>query len=492
VFLAEIRKREAARQLADVERNADAIRARCKTFSGFVREAWHVLEPTTRYIHSWHIEAICQHLEAVTDRRITRLLINVPPGSMKSLLVSVLWPAWEWGPKGLRSLRYLATAFNEGPVKRDTRKSRDLILSAWYQALWPEVRLVRTGETSFANSDTGTREGVAFNSLTSQRGDRLIIDDPHSIKTAESETEREGVTRGFREGALNRLNNQAESAIVIIMQRLHEKDISGVILALKMPFVHLRLPMEYERGNPCTTPLGFVDPRQYEGELLCPERFSASTIAQMKSDTTAYAWAGQYQQRPAPREGGMFQRRWFGEPVAAAPISTNVVRAWDLAATEAGGDWTVGLRMSRAPSGIFYIEHIERLRGSALDVKKAVLNLASAANDSKRVKVRLPQDVGQAGKGQVADYARDLAGWLLDVERETGSKEVRAAPFAAQCEAGNVRLVAGPWVETFLSELETFPMGAHDDQVDAASGAFTSLVNPTTLARQVPFNLMGR
>ena len=97
-----------------------------------------------------------------------------------------------------------------------------------------------------------------------------------------------------------------------------------------------------------------------------------------------------------------------------------------------------------------------------------------------------------AGKGQVADYARDLAGWLLDVERETGSKEVRAAPFAAQCEAGNVRLVAGPWVETFLSELETFPMGAHDDQVDAASGAFTSLVNPTTLARQVPFNLMGR
>ena len=97
-------------------------------------------------------DAICQHLEAVTDGRITRLLINVPPGSMKSLLVSVFWPAWEWGPKGLRSLRYLATAFNDGPTTRDSRKTRDLILSEWFQSLWPEVQLSRAGETSFGNT----------------------------------------------------------------------------------------------------------------------------------------------------------------------------------------------------------------------------------------------------------------------------------------------------------------------------------------------------
>jgi hypothetical protein len=137
---------------------------------GFVREAWHVLEPNASYVHNWHIEAICSHLEAVTDGRLNRLLINVPPGSMKSLLCSVFWPAWEWGPKGLRSLRYLTTAFNDGPVKRDTRKTRDLILSEWFQSLWPEVQLTRTAEMSFANSDTGTREGVAFGSLTSQTG----------------------------------------------------------------------------------------------------------------------------------------------------------------------------------------------------------------------------------------------------------------------------------------------------------------------------------
>lgn len=238
--LAEIRaekaRRDAARERERVAKDAEGIRRRCQTLVGFVREAWPVLEPQARYLHNWHIDAICQHLEAVTDGRINRLLINVPPGSMKSLLVSVLWQAWEWGPRGKRSLRYLATAFNDGPVKRDTRKVRDLILSDWYQSLWPEVRLTRTAEMSFANSDTGTREGVAFGSLTSQRGDRLIIDDPHSTDTAESAVEREATTWRFREGAINRLNDQERSAIVVIMQRLHEDDISGVILKSKMGY----------------------------------------------------------------------------------------------------------------------------------------------------------------------------------------------------------------------------------------------------------------
>jgi hypothetical protein len=248
--LAEIRaekaRRATERERDHTRRNADAIRSRCQALSGFVREAWHVLEPNAAYVHNWHIDAICQHLEAVTDGRINRLLINVPPGSMKSLLVSVLWHAWEWGPKGKRSTRFLTTSFNDGPVKRDTRKTRDLILSEWFQSLWPEVNLTRTAEMSFANSDTGTREGVAFGSLTSQRGDRLVIDDPHSTETAESETERANTARKFREGAINRLNDQERSAIVVIMQRLHEDDISGTILKLGMGYVHLMLPMEME------------------------------------------------------------------------------------------------------------------------------------------------------------------------------------------------------------------------------------------------------
>ncbi|ACL61061.1 conserved hypothetical protein [Methylobacterium nodulans ORS 2060] len=324
------REAEAARIAHDAER----IRARCTTLQGFVREAWHVLEPRTSYVHGWHIDAICDHLTAVTRGDINRLLINVPPGSSKSLLASVLWQAWEWGPAALPSLRYLATAFNDIPVKRDTRKVRDLILSDWYRALWPEVQLTRAGETSFANTRTGSREGVPFGSLTSQRGDRLIIDDPHSTKTAESPAERSATTRLFREGAVNRLNDQEQSAIVVIMQRLHEDDISGTILKQNMGYVHLCLPMEFEAERRCVTAIGFRDPRQRDGELLDPKRFPRTTVEQLQNDMGSYAYAGQYQQRPAPREGGLFKRHWFGL-VKAPPAGCDWVRGWDLAASEA-------------------------------------------------------------------------------------------------------------------------------------------------------------
>ena len=149
-------RREAERRR--IERDFYAIRERCESLAGFVREAWPILEPNTPLVWNWHLDALCLHLEAVTDGRINRLAINVPPGSSKSIIVSVLWPSWEWGPKGLRSMRYLTTSFAEDSVKRDTRKHRDLTLSEWYRSLWPEVVLVRTGEMSFANRDNRLRE----------------------------------------------------------------------------------------------------------------------------------------------------------------------------------------------------------------------------------------------------------------------------------------------------------------------------------------------
>lgn len=470
-------RRASERERRNTAANAEAIRERCKTLSGFIREAWHVLEPTQRYVHNWHIDAVCQHLEAVTDRRINRLLINVPPGTMKSLIVSVLWQAWEWGPRGLRSLRTITTSFNDGPVTRDTRKTRDLILSEWYQALWPEVALVRTAETSFANSETGTREGVAFGSLTSQRGDRLIIDDPHSTKTAESDAERNATTRQFREGAQNRLNDQEASAIVVIMQRLHEADLSGVIKSLGMDYVHLMLPMEFEAERACETVLGFRDPRNVDGELLDPIRFPASVVEKLKRDMGSYAYAGQYQQRPTPREGGLFKRAWF-EIVDAAPAEAEAVRAWDFAATKPGPgkkpDWTVGLRVSRTRDGVFYIEREERFQDTPAKVQATVKSISET--DGTRVRIRIPQDPGQAGKAQAETYIKLLAGYRVKAVPPTGDKTTRASPAAAQAEAGNIKIVRGPWNEAFLDEVCGFPGGApHDDRVDALADAVNEL-----------------
>ena len=478
-MLREVRKeqarRTAERERQRVEAEAEAIRARCQRLSGFVKEAWPVLEPTTTFRPNWHIDAICEHLEAVTAGQINRLLINVPPGSSKSLLASVMFQAWEWGPAGLPSLRYLNTSFNDGPVTRDTRKCRDLIASEWYRALWPEVVLSRKGETSFQNSRTGTREGLSFGSLTSQRGDRLIIDDPHSTDTAESPTERAATTRRFREGAVNRLNDQERSAIVVIMQRLHEEDISGVIQSLDMGYVHLCLPMEFDPARKCHTVIGFEDPRTVDGELLDPNRFPAETVDKLKRDMGSYAYAGQYDQNPRPRQGGMFQRSDFAV-VDAVPAGAKRVRAWDFAATtEQPGrspDWTVGLRMA-LKDGIFYVEDVLRARWSPMEVDRALKNTAS--QDGAMVSIRIPEDPGAAGKADAATKVRLLAGYPVKAVRPTGEKTVRARPAAAQAEAGNIKIVRGAWNEAFLDEVSGFPAATHDDQVDALADAVNEL-----------------
>ncbi len=467
-----------ARKRQELERAArrarlEEIRANCETFAGFVKEAWHVLEPNNPLKWNWHLQVLCDHLEAITWGHIRpRLIVNIPPGSSKSMIVSVLWQAWEWGPCGLTSNRFLTSSFELGNVKRDTRKTRDLILSEWFQDLWP-IRFSREGELSFANDNTGTREGVAFKSITGKRGDRVIIDDPHSLDGAESDVERNKATRRFVEGGLNRLNDQMTSALVVVMQRLHETDLTGVLLA-RGGFIHLYIPMEFEIERPCSTELPWRDPRTEDGELMDPGRFPPAAIAELKTGNS-FSWAGQYQQRPTAREGGMFKRSWF-PIVEAAPVQARRVRAWDFASTQkkAGNnpDWTVGIKVSEA-GGIFYVEHVIRFRDTPAEVDRILLQTARA--DGYGVTVRTPKDPGQAGVAQSDTHVKMLAGFDIKPEKPTGDKEMRARPAAAQAQAGNVRLVAGDWTEAFLDEICVFPASAFDDQVDAFADAINEL-----------------
>lgn len=482
--LAEIRaereRRKAERERQQLAHDAERIRERCKTLSGFVREAWHVVEPNSAYVHGWHLDAIAEHLEAITDGRINRLLINVPPGTMKSLLTSVLWPAWEWGPKGRPSLRYLTTSYAEKYVKRDSRRMRDLVQSEWYRSLWPEVELVRAGESSFANTKTGFREGVPFASLTGGRGDRVIIDDPHSTESSESDADRATTTRIFRESVPTRLNDPKTSAIIVIMQRLHEDDVSGQIMKLGLGYEHLMLPMEFEPDRACSTSIGFRDPRSHEGELLFPERFPREVVERDKVPMGSYAVAGQFQQRPAPRSGGMFQRGDF-EVVDAIPANAVRCRAWDFAASQQKPgrqpDWTVGLLMARVGS-VFYVEDVRRDRWSPGDVEKNLRNTAS--QDGLSVRIRMPQDPGAAGKADAATKIKLLAGYDVRATPVTGDKATRAKPASAQAEAGNVKLLRGPWNEAFLDEVCSFPNAQFDDQVDAFADALNELALGST------------
>ena len=449
----------------------------CKrSLASFARQAWKVLEPTTQLKWGWALDAICLHLEAVTDGRITRLLMNVPPGTMKSLLTGVIWPAWEWGPAGMPEKRFLSTAHMQTLAIRDNMKCRRLIQSDWYQARWPVMLTSdQNAKTKFENDSTGFREAMAFTSMTGARGDRVILDDPLSADDANSDAALLAAELAFLETLPTRINNES-SAIVVIMQRLQERDTSGLILSKGLPYTHLCLPMRFEAERRCVTPI-FTDPRKNEGELLFPERFAEPQVKELERTLGSYATAGQLQQRPVPRGGGLFKRSWFSA-VKALPVGCRFVRGWDLAATEdSEAAATAGVLMAKAPDGRFIIADVVREQLGPMGVER--LMKATAEQDNAKhgsVRGSYPQDPGQAGKAQAQHIARHvLVGFDYHFSPESGDKETRALPLSAQAEAGNVFLLEGPWNEAFLTEVSGFPMGKWKDQVDAASRAFTEL-----------------
>lgn len=278
----------------------------------FVRYFWSVLEPGRPMVEGWVIEAICLHLEAVTFGDIKRLLINVPPGFMKSMLVNVFFPAWEWGPMRQPQTRYVSFSYGSHLTERDNAKFRDLVNSPEYQELWGDrFNVTKDGEVKVGNDKTGWKFASSVGGVgTGERGDRVLLDDAHNVREAESDPVRTSTVNFFRESMSNRLNDLTKDAIIVIMQRVHENDVSGEIMSHdELGYVKLVIPMEYESHRHCSTEIGWSDPRTEEGELAWPERFPPETLAEFK--TRPYMWAGQYQQAPEPRGGGIIKRHYW-------------------------------------------------------------------------------------------------------------------------------------------------------------------------------------
>lgn len=496
-FDLEAYRREAARReqqamLEEARQDAEKIKKRCQSFAEFVKLAWRVIEPQTPLKWNWHLDAMCAHLEAISRGQLRpRLIINVPPGSSKSTIVTVLWQAWEWGPLGKRHLRYVTTSFDLTNVKRDTGKTLDVVRSQWFRELWPEVELKTEGVLSFSNYDTGSRLGVAFKSVTGKRGDRLVVDDPHSVLGAESETQRDTAVTAFIEGGLNRTNDWETSAIVIVMQRLHENDLTGALLARDYGFVHLMIPMEFEPARRCTTALqvpdperkgktkNWTDPRSYDGELMDPVRVPDAAVIDIKK-SGEYAWAGQYQQRPAPREGGMFKVDNI-DVVDHCPRGGITWAGWDLAGSKRKkSPWTVRVLMTRV-GGDIYIRGVDRRRVDPTGVEAMIEEVSIEDRAAvPAVKISIPQDPGFGGKAFKWRVSEILMGFDYICTPETGDKVTRAEPFAAQVGAERVHLVKEgdwqTWHPIYIDELRNFPGGSYKDQVDASSRAFAELV----------------
>ncbi len=438
----------------------------------FTRQLWPWVDPSP-FRDNWHIGAICEHLEAVSRGEIRRLLVNIPPRHSKSSIVSVMWPAWTW----IRhpETRFMAASYAQTLSIRDSVKCRRVIESPVYQRRWGDrFRLTSDQNTKirFDNDRNGYRLATSVGgALTGEGGDIIIIDDPHNVVEAGSNMVRQATLDWWDESMSNRLNDPQTGAYVLIMQRVHHQDLAGHLLH-KGGWETLCFPARYEPDHPHVSKR---DERAHEGQLLWPERFPEEAVAQLERDLGSYGSAGQLQQRPTPRSGGMFNRAWWDEEgiinPEAVPCGGRTVRGWDLAAS-VSGDWTAGCKMT-LKDGVYYIEHMERLRGTPEKVEQMIK--AIAAQDGRNVLIDLPQDPGQAGKAQVQYLVKQLAGYNVRYSPESGAKEVRAEALSAQAEAGNVKLVRGDWNSTFIDEAAHFPYSDFDDQIDAASRAFHRL-----------------
>jgi len=466
-----------------------------------MRIMWPVLEPSTPLVTGWALDAIVEHLEAVSTGEVRRLLINVPPGFSKSMCTSVFFPAWLWGPRARPEARVIATSYAADLAIRDNLRCRTLMRSELFTSMWGESfgwSGDQNAKTRYENTRGGWRQVASTGSaLVGHRGDVVIVDDPHSTQSAESDQRREEVRYWFAETLPTRLNDLEKSSIIVIMQRLHARDISGLILANDLGYEHLCLPMEFEVDHPFTS-TRFQDPRSEHGDLLWPERFSRKSVDELKkvfrSQGGTYAEAGQLQQRPAPRGGGMFQEKDFhfrADAPEPSEILVGPVRGWDLAATaSSSAAFTAGVKLCRLKTGETVVLDVRRAQLEAREVYDFMRNTAQM--DGNRIEQSIPQDPGQAGKDQKRHIAGHLAGFPLHFSPESGSKEMRAAPLAAQGEGGNLVLVRAPWNDPFIAEAGSFPMGDWKDQIDAASRAFGRLTKPRSTEKLAAPRRFGR
>lgn len=460
-----------------------------RSLAEFAKRAWPVLEPGAELKWGWALDAICQHLEAVTDGKITRLLMNVPPGSMKSLLTGVIWPAWEWGPRGLPEMRFVGTAHEETLAIRDSRKCRDLIKSEWYQKLWPvELAADLDGKREFGNSRKGIRQARAFTSMTGVRGDRVILDDPISADNANSPAKIEAARIAFTETLPTRVNSE-KSAIVVVMQRLNEADVSGVILDMGLPYVHLCIPMRYEPERKCRTAIGWEDPRTTPGELMFPERFGEAQVSELEKTLGPYGTAGQLQQRPAPRGGGIIKQEWFAFYEHPPALEFRFITADTAQKTGQENDYSVFQMWGRSKLGQAIL--LDQIRGKweAPELVENARRFWIRCRDSAGPVLRaMMVEDKVSGTGLIQTLRREGIP-VLPVQRDKDkvSRAYDAAPFIA---SGNVILPRDrPFTDDLIAEAIVFPGGAHDDQLDPMFDAIAHVQKapaPVNQAKPMP------
>jgi predicted phage terminase large subunit-like protein len=470
----------------------EAIRADAALCSGslrlFLTGAWAVVEPATVFKPNWHIDALCEHLQAANRGEIRRLLINLPPRHMKSLTVSVFFPAWTW--TFAPHTRFLTVSYGANLAERDAIRTRDLLRSTWYGERWPELEL--KGDVNrasrYENTQTGYRIATGVGGeATGEGGDVIIIDDPLKLEEAQSTAALARVV-DWHDGTISTRFNDPQTGIeVVVMQRLDERDLAGHLLEQE-GWIHLCLPARYETSHPFLWP---EDPRTREGELLWPAHFPESALTQLEQSLGSFRAAGQLQQRPAAAEGELLKRGWWQyydpsythpDKITMLPKFTLIVASWDTAfENKTTSDYVVG-QLWGVSGPDRYLLYSYRRHANLQGTIEAMRHVHRWGEE------RWPQAahailIEKAANGAeiVNQLKRELPGVLPIIV--SNDKITRALAAALAAEAGNVYLPgraapdtaagyhAPDWVANFIEEAATFPNGRHDDQVDAFSQA---------------------
>lgn len=417
------------------------------------------------------MDAVCQHLQAALsgDPRFRRLIVNIPPGHTKSLLTSVYMPAWQWIDHPDR--QFIAVSASDTLVYRDAIRHKDVCDSPWYQFLFqPKWMWSRTQDAKgfFWNSENGMRlSRTVGQRIIGHRGDVIVIDDPIDPKDAYTGSIALDDSIDYFEDTLSERTNDESSVIILIMQRLHENDLSGH-LERSGGWTVLRLPSRYEPEHHCRTPI-FSDPRTEDGELLNPFRFSEETLDE-KERKRPKAFRRQHQQRPAPAEGAFFHRSWFNLRWTPADLP----KAWDAVVVTADTSFKKSRRSDRVAIQKWGVKGGLRF---LLAARAERMNLPESRFAIQRMAVESPRAthtlIEYSTNGPaIVENLRGVIPNVIPIE-PGDSKQARAEVATSLASESRLLLpesIRYPWVESlFLREILSFPEGAHDDQVDAMS-----------------------
>lgn len=437
-------------------------------FQVFLRRAFAELHPGQEFVPNWHIDAMCETLQAVYEGRITRLVITIPPRSLKSVCASIAFPAWALCRDP--AMKIMTVSYGERLARDQMELFRMLMASGWYQHLSPctQISSLTNRASEIRTTAGGGRWAISRGGAATGFGaDIIVVDDPMKADEAYSETERANTIGFFENTLLSRLNDQRTGRIIVLQQRLHEADLVGHLLATGR-YHHLNLPAIAETTEIHDIGFGRTHTRRI-GEALFPERVPVETLERMRTEMGNHVFEAQYQQNPIPPGGAIVHADWFSNRYDACPerrAFSRVVQSWDLGTSDQpNSDFTVGLTFGYLDRHWFLLD-VFRRRMELPDVRTNIIRLQKEWQADKVI----IEDVGSS-IGVLQDLRRPKGGRAIYIgHTPKASKEERLRGQTPKLADGLIRLPAdAPWVSDFINELVGFPYARHDDQVDALS-----------------------